>query len=67
MVDGVTEGEVCSETEYKGLFHRHDDGFASFRSPGTHRTDLFGVSRGISESLHGLKRVRMARPPHNAG
>jgi hypothetical protein len=39
-VDGVTVGEVRSETGQKGLFHQHDDGFACIRSRGTSHGDL---------------------------
>jgi hypothetical protein len=66
-VDGVTEGEVRSETGKKGLFHQHDDGFASFRSRGRLYAHLFGVSGAIPLPLKGAKRFKMAGPPHNSG
>jgi hypothetical protein len=66
-VDGVTEGEIRSETRQKGLFCQHDDVFASFRSPGTLGAHLFGVGGATSQSPKGARKLQMARPPHNSG
>lgn len=41
-VDGVTEGEVHTETGVKELFQQHDDGFASVESSRTRYGDFSG-------------------------
>jgi len=66
MVDGVTEGEVRSETEQKGLVHQRDDGFASVHSRRTPPEHAIGVSQGVRPPLTGAKTAKMARPPHNS-
>lgn len=48
-VDGTTWGEIRSGIGLYGLFHQRDDGFASFRSGGTLRADLFGAEE---QSFH---------------
>lgn len=65
-VDGVTQGEVRSETGKKGLSWQHDDGFAWVRSRGTLQRDLLGVGGTTILSLKGAKTVEMARPRHNS-
>jgi hypothetical protein len=58
-VDGVTEGDACSERGSEGLFHKHDYGFDSVRSRRTLQIDL--------STPQGRQTAKMARPRHNSG
>ncbi len=66
IIDGVTEGEVRSETGNKGSSYQRHDGFAWVRSRGTPHGNVSGVSGATLLPLKGAKRVKMARPPHNS-
>ena len=66
-VDGVTQGEVRSETGKDGLSCQHDDGFACVWSRGTLQGDLLGVRETTCAPLKGPKTLKMARPRHNSG
>lgn len=67
IIDGVTEGEVRSETGNKESSYQHNDGFTSFGSRGTSQRDPSGVSGTNLLPLKGTRTVEMARPPHNSG
>lgn len=58
IIDGVMEGEVRSETGYKGSSYQHDEGLARVRSRGTPHGDLFRVSGAIPRSLKGSKNAK---------
>lgn len=47
MLQGVKEGELCSETGYRRLFDRRDRGFAFFSSRRTLHAQFFQVSEAI--------------------
>ena len=67
IIDGVTEGEVRSETGNNGSSYQHDDGFASFGLRGTPLRDPVKVSGTTFVPLKSRKTVKMAKPPHNPG
>jgi len=67
ILDGVTEGEVRSETGGKGPFHQRDHSFACVRLSGTPDGDPFEVTGANLRRLSQVKTLKMARPPHNSG